>query len=106
MQHQKWGNRVVWFSRWTLRLVEFGAVQGIVQFLLAVAGLIIVHSLSKPEYALFAITNSMLTACSSLADVGIGTGVRSIGGRVCGDRYRFGQLVNTALALRKRFALV
>src|SRR5882724_11214674 len=105
MQQQNWGSRVAWFSRWTLRLVEFGAVQGVVQFLLAVVGLLIVHSLSKPEYALFAITNSMLSAFSFMADLGIGIGVRSIGGRVCADRHRFGQLVNTALVLRKRFAL-
>jgi O-antigen/teichoic acid export membrane protein len=93
-------------KQWSFRLAEFGFVQGLVQLLTAVAGLLIVRTISKPEYALFAITNSMLTTCNLMADLGIGMGVRSIGGRVWQDRDRFGQLMNTALALRRRFALV
>jgi amino acid transporter len=38
--------------------------------------------------------------------VGIGIGVRSIGGRVWNDPARFGQLLNTTLGLRRRFAVV
>lgn len=91
---------------WSLRLIEFGFVQGLVQLLTAVAGLLIVRTMAKPEYALFAITNSMQTACNLLADLGIGVGVRSIGGQVWDDRARFGQLLKTALVMRRRFALV
>jgi len=68
--------------------------------------LMIVRTLSKPEYSLFAIANSMQTTVNVLADLGITIGVRSIGGRVWNDRERFGQLLNTALLLRKSFALV
>jgi O-antigen/teichoic acid export membrane protein len=93
-------------KQWTFRLAEFGLVQGLVQLLTALAGFMIVRHLAKPEYALFAIINGMQTATNLLADLGIGIGVRSIGGRVCDDRARFGQLINTALALRRRFALV
>jgi hypothetical protein len=93
-------------TQWGMRLAEFGFVQGLVQLLSGVAGLLIVRTLSKPEYTLYAIVNSMQTACSVLADIGIGIGVRSIGGRVWDNRARFGQLLNTALALRHRFAVV
>lgn len=93
-------------KQWTLRLAEYGLVQGLVQLLTAVAGLLIVRTLSKPEYALFAIANSMQTACNLLADLGIGIGIRSIGGRVWNDPARFGQLLNTALELRRRFAVI
>ena len=88
-----------------MRLAEFGSVQAVVQFLNAVAGLVIVHTLSKSEYALFAVANSMQTACNLLADVGIGVGVRSIGGRVWNDPARFGALVNTAIGMRRQFAV-
>jgi O-antigen/teichoic acid export membrane protein len=91
---------------WLLRLTEFGLVQAGVQGLGALTGILIVRNLSKHEYALFAIANSMQTACNLLADLGIGVGVRSIGGRVWDDRYRFGQLLNTASGLRRRFAVV
>src|SRR5213596_2403543 len=100
------GSPALWLRRWALVVAEFGMVQAGVLALLAAAGLLIVRTLSKQEYALFAIANSMQTACNSLADLGIGVGVRSIGGRVCNDRLRFGALLNTALGLRRNFALV
>jgi O-antigen/teichoic acid export membrane protein len=92
--------------RWGLIVVQFSAVQAAVQALGALAGLVIVRTLSKPDYALFAIVNSMQTTCNLLADCGIGIGMRAIGGRVCNDRRRFGELITTALALRKDFAAV
>jgi O-antigen/teichoic acid export membrane protein len=91
---------------WTLRLAEYGSVQIGVQALNAIAGLLIVRYLSKPEYALFAIVNSMQSTANLLADLGIGIGVRSIGGRVWQDRERFGQLLNTSISLRRMFATV
>lgn len=94
-----------WFREWFLRLAEFGAVQALVQVFSAVAGLLIVRSLAKEDYALFAITNSMQTTANVLADLGIGIGLRSIGGRVWHDPARFGQLLNTALTLRRQIAL-
>jgi len=91
---------------WSMRIAGFGAVQSVIQLLLAIAGLIIIRALPKSEYALFAIANSMQVACTQLADLGVGIGVKSIGGRVWQDRHRFGQLINTALSLRLVFALV
>jgi len=91
---------------WFFRLAEYGAVQVGVQALNAAAGLLIVRYLSKPEYALFAIVNSMQTTANLLADLGIGIGVRAIGGRVWQDQERFGQLLNTSISLRRMFATV
>ena len=93
-------------KQWTLRLAEFGLVQGMVQILTAVAGLMVVRTLAKHEYAIYAIANSMQATCNLLADIGIGIGVRSIGGRVWNDPVRFGQLLNTTLGLRRQFAAV
>jgi hypothetical protein len=41
-----------------------------------------------------------------LADIGISVGLISIGGRVWQDRHRFGQLINTALGLRRKLGAV
>ena len=91
---------------WGLITAEFGMAQMVVQLLLAAAGLLIVRTLLKQEYALFIVCNSMQTTCNLFADWGTSIGLRSIGGRVWNDRYRFGQLLNTALGLRWQFALV
>lgn len=93
-------------KQWALRLLQFGLVQGMVQVLSATAGLLIVRTLAKQDYALFAIVNSMQAAANILADVGISMGVRSIGGKVCDDPVRYGQLLNAAFALRRWFAIV
>src|SRR5207249_124266 len=61
---------------------------------------------SKQDYALYVVANSMLITCNLFADWGMSIGLRSIGGRVCTDRFRFGQLLNTALRLRWSFALL
>ena len=95
-----------WFLRWGLIVAEFGAVQVAVQVFTALAGLLIVRSLAKPEYALFAIANSMQMTCNLLAERGLGIGLRSIGGQLCNDRRRFGELLSTALGLRRRFAFM
>lgn len=91
---------------WTLRVLEFGTVQGGAQLLNAITGLLIVRALSKEDYALFAIANSMQAACYLLAELGTGMGFQSIGGRVCDDRKRLGSLLNTTLRLRGQFAIV
>ena len=56
------------------------------QLIAGVAGILVVRTMAKEQYALYAITNQMQTACNLLADLGIGIGVRSIGGRVWQDR--------------------
>src|SRR5262245_34374806 len=91
---------------WAFKVTEFGLVQGFVQLFLAAAGLIIVRAMPKSEYAIFASTNSMQVASTQLADLGVGIGVRSIGGRVWSDQFRLGQLLNTALGLRRQFVLL
>lgn len=91
-------------ARWSLRVFESFTYQSGIKLLSAIAGLLIVRMLPKPEYALFAIAFQMQGACNSLADLGIGMGVSSIGGRVHESRRKMGELLTTALQLRKLFA--
>jgi O-antigen/teichoic acid export membrane protein len=85
---------------------NFALVQAGVQIIGFVSGILLVRKLSQSEYAFFTIANTMQGTINLLADIGISVGLISIGGRVWQDRYRFGELINTALAMRRRFGLL
>ncbi|MDQ6624309.1 MAG: polysaccharide biosynthesis protein [Verrucomicrobiota bacterium] len=80
---------------------SFAFAQAAVQLIGFGSGILIVRRLSQREYAFFTIANTMQGTINVLADVGISIGVVSIGGRVWRDRHRFGQLIATALRLRR-----
>jgi O-antigen/teichoic acid export membrane protein len=85
------------------RLVgSFAIVQGVVQLIAFLSGILLIRWLDQRDYAYFTIANTMQGTITLLADIGISVGLVSIGGRVWQDRHRFGQLINTALALRKK----
>jgi len=81
---------------------SFAVVQGVVQMVGFFSGILLVRALSSTEYAYFTIANTMQGTINLLADIGISVGLISIGGRVWQDRNRFGQLINTALAVRRK----
>jgi O-antigen/teichoic acid export membrane protein len=91
---------------WSKILGKFATVQLLVQMIGLASGILLVRWLSKTEYAFFTIANSMQGTMSLLADVGISGGLSAIGGRVWHDRYRFGQLINTALHLRRTLLII
>ena len=77
--------------------IEFGVVQVTVQILGIVTGIVVVRLLPAPQYALYTIANSMLSAMFLLADGGVSTAAAGIGGRAGRDRDRLGQTISTAL---------
>jgi len=83
---------------------NFAFVQGVVQVISFLSGILVIRHLDQREYAYFTIANTMQGTLNVLADIGISIGLISIGGRVWQDRQRFGQLVNTALGLRRKLA--
>ena len=85
---------------------NFAFVQGVVQVISFLSGILVIRRLDQREYAYFTISNTMQGTLNVLADIGISIGLVSIGGRVWHERHRFGQLVNTALRLRRRLGLV
>src|SRR5690348_11059895 len=87
------------------RVGHFALVQGVVQLLGFSSGILLVRWLPQREYAFFTIANAMQATLMLLADIGISTGLISIGGRVWQDRHRFGELINTGLAVRRKLAL-
>jgi hypothetical protein len=91
---------------WAKTLTKFVSVQVAVQALTVAGGILLVRALSQTEYAYFTIANSMQATMNILADSGIGIGLSSIGGRVWQNPFRFGQLINTALRLRRHLAAI
>ena len=85
---------------------KFAIVQAVVQVIGFLSGILLVRSLDQREYAYFTIANTMQGTINVLADIGISVGLVSIGGRVWQDRHRFGQLINTALGLRKKLGAI
>ena len=87
-------------------VTNFALVQAVVQVIGFFSGILLIRHLNQREYAYFTIANTMQGTLNVLADIGISIGLVSIGGRVWHDRRRFGQLINTALGLRRRMGLV
>ena len=88
------------------RIGNYVLVQAAVQIIAFASGILLVRWLPQREYALFTIANAMQATLMLLADIGISTGLISIGGRIWQDRHRFGQLINTGLAVRRKLAFV
>jgi O-antigen/teichoic acid export membrane protein len=85
---------------------KFAFVQAVVQVIGFLSGILLIRYLDQREYAYFTIANTMQGTVNVLADIGISIGLVSIGGRVWNDRHRFGQLVNTALGLRRKLGIL
>lgn len=91
---------------WAGLLTRFLSLEILIQAMSFAAGILIVRALPKAEYAWFTIANTMQQTMNTLADNGISSGLTAIGGRVWNDRSRFGQLLRTAMRLRRVFALL
>jgi O-antigen/teichoic acid export membrane protein len=86
------------------RIGNYALVQAGVQIIGFSGGILLVRWLPQREYAFFTIANAMQATLMLLADIGISVGLISIGGRVWQDRHRFGELINTGLAVRRKLA--
>lgn len=91
--------------RWGKLISITGSAQIIVQAVGFVSGLLIIHSLSVHEYALYTLSNTMLGTMMLLADGGIVTGVFSQGGKNWQDKEKLGVILATGLNLRRKFAI-
>lgn len=91
---------------WIKTLSKFVSVQLVVQVLGLASGIFLVRILEQRQYAYYTIATTMQGTMNLLADMGISAGLSAIGGKVWQDRYRFGQLINTALQLRYYLAII
>lgn len=91
---------------WVKTLTKFISVQLAVQFIGVITGLLIVRVLTKEEFAYFTIANNINATLNILSNLGISAALLAIGSKVWQDRYRFGQLINTAIQLRYYLAAI
>ena len=91
---------------WVGTVGRFSALQLVLQFLNAITGFLLVRHLTKGDYALYTIANTMQGTMGILADSGISVALSAIGGKIWQDSRRMGELVNTALRTRLRLAIV
>ncbi|WAC39060.1 hypothetical protein [Pedobacter sp. SL55] len=81
-----------------------GISQLIIQVISVISGILVVRLLSTSDYALFTLANTMLGTMIILADGGISGSVMAQGGQVWNNKKALGRIMQTGLALRKRFA--
>lgn len=80
-------------------------MQAIAQGLGFLSGIIVVRTLSKEDYALFMIVNTIGPVMNLLSDNGVTNSLSAIGGKFWRDDTRMGSLVKTAMILRRRLVI-
>jgi len=91
---------------WFWLLLGYFVAQALAQVLGFISGFIIVRNVTPGDYALYTIVMTMGPVVTMLSDVGIGTGISGIGRKIWQDNERMGSLVQTALLMRRRFAIL
>jgi O-antigen/teichoic acid export membrane protein len=87
---------------WCRTIASCFAAQALVQVMGFFAGILVVRSLPKEDYAIFVIVNTFGPIISLLSDNGIISSLSAIGGRFWQDDARMGSLVKTAMILRRQ----
>lgn len=90
---------------WSRLILFTGSAQLIVQAVGFVGGILVIRMLPMHEYALYTLANTMLGTMTILADGGIASGVMALGGKVWRDKARLGAVIETGMALRRKFAI-
>lgn len=89
-----------------LRIISLaGSAQLLVQASSFTCGILIIRMLSTQEYALYTIANAVLGTMAVLNDGGVTTGAMAEGAKAWPDKSRMGSVLNTALLLRRKFAI-
>jgi O-antigen/teichoic acid export membrane protein len=90
---------------WARLFASYSFVQAIAQGLGFLAGIMIVRSLNKEEYAWFMIVNTIGPVMNLLSDNGITSSLSAIGGKFWQDDQKMGSLIKTAMNLRRQLIL-
>jgi O-antigen/teichoic acid export membrane protein len=90
---------------WVRLLAGYSFVQAVAQGLGFLAGIMIVRTLPKEDYAWFMIVNTIGPVMNMLSDNGITNSLAAIGGKFWQDDARMGSLVRTAMILRRRLVI-
>ena len=92
--------------QWLRILLGVGSAQAAVHAMGFVAGIWIIRCLAPGQYALYTMTYAVQGMLNVLTDGGISSGAMAEGGKVWKDPRRLGQVVNTALSMRRTLTCV
>lgn len=81
-------------------------LQIIIHFSGLVGGILVIRFLSISDYAIYVVSNTVLSSMVLVADAGITSGVLSQGGKVFDNREKFSDVIVTGLKLRKKFTKI
>ena len=87
-------------------LSRFGLLEIISSALTFAAGILIVRTMGKAEYAWYTVANSMVGGMNMLTTLGVGVALMSIGGKCVGDQVALGRIMTTCVQYRTIFALL
>ncbi|MDX2271389.1 MAG: hypothetical protein NW237_05495 [Cyanobacteriota bacterium] len=88
------------------KTLKYLSVSIIAQAISFICGILIIRILTKDDYALLTIANSIQGALGVLTGSGVGSALTSIGGKIWFNHSRFSELIVTALKTRYLFALI
>jgi O-antigen/teichoic acid export membrane protein len=91
---------------WVRLFVSYSVVQAMAQGLGFLAGILVVRTLPREEYAYFLIVNTIGPIMNLLSDNGVTNSLSAVGGKFWQDDGRMGSLVKTAMILRRQLALI
>ncbi len=91
---------------WCRLFAGYSVVQAIGQGLGFLAGIMVVRTLPKEDYAFFMIVNTVGTVMNMLSDTGVTNSLSAIGGKFWQDDTRMGSLVRTAMVLRRQLVVI
>ena len=100
------GGRGARLKRIAKPLANFFGAQLVVQLLAMLAGILVVRTMTKTEYAFYTVANTTQGTFTILTNLGANSALSALGGLVWQDKRLMGQLLQTALAVRKRFETV
>ena len=94
-------------NRWDQfkRIVKFFSLQSLIQLSEGLAGILIIRFLTKLDYSIYTLANSILTSLNTLSELGVSSKVLSIGGKVWEDKAEMTRLLAAYNYLRGRMAL-
>lgn len=92
-----------WLSRWTKILSVLFALQFCVQIINGLTGVALVRLLTKDQYALLTLSNSVVATINVATDMGLSVALINIGARVLEDKVLHRKLLFDALFIRRVF---
>lgn len=85
-------------------LSRFGLLEIFSSALTFAAGILVVRTMGKTEYAWYTVTNSMVGGMNMLTTLGVGVALFSVGGKCVGDPVSLGRVMATCVRYRTMFA--